>query len=143
MPELTLIPWGSGAVWALGIALKGTIVLLLAVLVATALHRASAGLRHLVWGGGILAVLVLPMVSLAVPWRLAVVSVPQSLATPALPRAAAPVLNAGEPEGAGPGHSGAATDRLSPSTAAPSGGSLVPWLLAAWGAATIQRNLRS
>jgi len=137
MPDLTLIPWGSGAVWALGIALKGTIVLLLAVLAATALHRASAGLRHLVWGGGIISVLGLPMVSLAVPWRLAVVSVPRSLATPALPRAAAPVLNAGEPEGAGPGHSGAATDQLSPSTAAPSGGSLVPWLLAVWGAGAL------
>ena len=70
-----LAPWGSGAMWLLGVAVKGTAILLTVLIAATALRRASAGLRHLVWSGGILAVLLLPAVSLLLPWQLPVRSV--------------------------------------------------------------------
>jgi beta-lactamase regulating signal transducer with metallopeptidase domain len=73
--DSALIPWGSGTVWIVGVAVKGAAVLLVVVLVATMLRRASAGLRHLVWSGGILAVLLLPVASLVLPWQLPVESV--------------------------------------------------------------------
>jgi beta-lactamase regulating signal transducer with metallopeptidase domain len=75
MFESALAPWGNGTLWILGVAVKGAAVLLVVLLVASALRKASAGLRHLVWSGGILAVLLLPAVSLVSPWRLPVQSV--------------------------------------------------------------------
>ena len=65
-----------GLVWVAGLLLKGTALLLFVFLVAAALRRASAGLRHLVWSGGIVALLALPLVSLTLPWRLPVVTPP-------------------------------------------------------------------
>lgn len=75
MLDSALAPWGSGTIWIVGVAVKGTAVLLVVLLAAAALRRASAGLRHLVWTGGILAVLLLPLVSLVLPWQLPVESV--------------------------------------------------------------------
>jgi hypothetical protein len=46
-----------GAAWALGSLLKMTLLLVAVFLLAAALRRASASLRHLVWSGGIAAVL--------------------------------------------------------------------------------------
>jgi len=63
----------SAPFWVLSTLFKGTALLLGAVAVAAVLRRGSAALRHLVWGMGIVTVLVLPLVSLALPWRLAVV----------------------------------------------------------------------
>lgn len=57
--------------WAIGTLLKGTVLLVVALLVAAALRRASAALRHLVWGTGIVMLLVLPLASL-LPWSLPV-----------------------------------------------------------------------
>ena len=65
-----------GVAWALGSLLKGTALLVAVFLVAAAVRRSSAGLRHLVWGGGIVAVVALPVVSLVVPWRLSVLRMP-------------------------------------------------------------------
>jgi HEAT repeat protein/beta-lactamase regulating signal transducer with metallopeptidase domain len=65
-----------GLVWAVGLVLKGTALLLFVFLVAGALRRASAGLRHLVWSGGIVALLALPLVSVMLPWKLPVVATP-------------------------------------------------------------------
>ena len=66
----------QGVAWALGSLLKGTLLLVAVFLAAAAVRRSSAGLRHLVWGGGIVAVLALPLVSLVLPWRLPVLRVP-------------------------------------------------------------------
>ena len=65
--------WESGVAWALGVLFKGAALLLFVFLAASALRRASASLRHLVWGGGIAAVLLLPVVTLVMPWRIGVV----------------------------------------------------------------------
>jgi len=59
--------------WMLATLVKGTVLLLGAVVVAALLRRGSAALRHLVWGLGIVTLLVLPLVSLALPWQLAIV----------------------------------------------------------------------
>ena len=52
---------------------RAPVLLLGAIVVAVLLRRASAASRHLVRGMGIVTVLVLPLVSIALPWRLAVV----------------------------------------------------------------------
>jgi TonB family protein len=62
-------------------ALKGTFILIGAWLLSVALRRASAAVRHLVWTAAFAALLVLPVLSLAVPhWT---VTVPQSQVRPA------------------------------------------------------------
>ena len=65
----------AGAGWALGMLLKGTVLLLGVAGLAAVLRRASASLRHLLWSAGIVTVLALPVLSLTVPWRLPVVTV--------------------------------------------------------------------
>jgi len=80
--------------WALGSLVKGTLLLVAVFLAAALVRRASAGLRHLVWGGGIVAVLALPVVSLVLPWRLSVLRVPAA----APPAVAAPGLAVGVPQ---------------------------------------------
>ena len=74
----------QSAAWALGSLVKGTVLLLAVFLVAAALRRASAGLRHLVWSAGLGAVLLLPVVSLVLPWRVSVLRVPAPAAAPAV-----------------------------------------------------------
>jgi beta-lactamase regulating signal transducer with metallopeptidase domain len=82
------------AIWIVSTLLKGTALLLAAAMVAAILRRASASLRHLVWGTVIATLLVLPLVSAVVPWRVAVVA----LAPAAAPSSAPPSTMApGEP----------------------------------------------
>ena len=51
-------------------ALKGAALLAVAAVVALALYRASAAMRHLVWVIAIVALLVVPALSVALPqWR--------------------------------------------------------------------------
>ena len=57
--------------WAFGTLLKGTLLLVAALLIAAALRHSSAALRHLVWGTGLAMLLALPLASL-LPWRLSV-----------------------------------------------------------------------
>jgi len=52
------------------IAVKATILLAFLFVVSTALRRAPAALRHLVWATGLAALLALPILSLTLPWRL-------------------------------------------------------------------------
>src|SRR5690348_9678600 len=49
------------------LALKSTLVLLAAWLLALALSRRSAALRHLVWTGALAALLALPLLSVVLP----------------------------------------------------------------------------
>ncbi|HEY2824071.1 MAG TPA: M56 family metallopeptidase, partial [Gemmatimonadales bacterium] len=70
--------------WVASILVKGTLLLVGALLVAATLRRASAALRHLVWSAGLATVLLLPLVSVTVPWRLPVAL----LTLPAAPVAA-------------------------------------------------------
>jgi HEAT repeat protein/beta-lactamase regulating signal transducer with metallopeptidase domain len=86
----------SAPFWVLATLLKLTALLLGAGVVAARLRRGSAALRHLVWGMGIVTVLVLPLVSLALPWQLAVVPleaavgiVPQTAVEPIPPATSA------------------------------------------------------
>ncbi|HYV35414.1 MAG TPA: S41 family peptidase [Gemmataceae bacterium] len=50
--------------------LKGTIVLLLAFVLATVMRRASAGARHMLWAATMVGLLIVPLVSLTLPtWQ--------------------------------------------------------------------------
>jgi HEAT repeat protein/beta-lactamase regulating signal transducer with metallopeptidase domain len=95
----------SGAAWVLGMLLKGTALLLAVAGLAAALRRASASVRHLLWSAGLITVLALPVLSLAVPWRLPVVTVAapapiEGAAEAGGAAAAADLANAAEPPGA-------------------------------------------
>ncbi len=72
--------------WALATLLKGTLLLVAALLVAGALRQSSAALRHLVWGTGLAMLLALPLASL-LPWRL-----PVGALTSVLPSAQPPIV---------------------------------------------------
>ena len=67
MSALLQAPWLSLAADA---ALKGVLILLAALAVTTALRRASAAVRHLVWLAALAGVLLLPVAAAVVPaWR--------------------------------------------------------------------------
>jgi len=129
--------WAVGALWGLGVALKGFLVLLIALLVAAALRRASAGLRHIVWSGGVAALLLLPLISLTLPWRLPVV--PQGVhdaVSAALPMTGSHLTQEdarSHTEGIPP----APSDELAERGAFLPSGSALPWLLAAWAAGSL------
>lgn len=53
-------------------AIKSTIVLLLVLVLAAGLRRASAAARHFLWAAALSAVVILPLLSLAMPWRVTV-----------------------------------------------------------------------
>ena len=63
--------------WALGMLLKGTLLLVLALAIAALLRHSSAAVRHLVWGTGLAMLLALPLASL-LPWRLPVIGLVQT-----------------------------------------------------------------
>ena len=78
LPSSTLTAWLP----LLDAIAKATIILGVAGLTTVLLRRASAALRHLVWTAALLAALVLPVLSLALPrWQMAVVTLP-SVASP-------------------------------------------------------------
>jgi beta-lactamase regulating signal transducer with metallopeptidase domain len=79
------------AIWIVSTLVKGTLLLLAAFVVVGALRRASAAVRHLVWGTVIASLLVLPLVSAVLPWHLSIVP-PGAIAAPP-----APLVNAGTP----------------------------------------------
>lgn len=75
MNGITLDMGWSLAAW-LGMAIKGGLVLATAGLLAVALHRASAALRHLVWTLALVSLPVLTLLSLAGPgWKWPVLKV--------------------------------------------------------------------
>ncbi len=73
---------------------KGTVLLLAAWTACSLLRRASAATRHLIWAAALVAVLLLPVLSLSLPrWNVAVA--PHAAVSPAAPPlAAAPVPSA-------------------------------------------------
>jgi HEAT repeat protein/beta-lactamase regulating signal transducer with metallopeptidase domain len=83
-------------IWIVSTLLKGTALLLLAIVIAAVLRRAPAALRHLVWGTVIATVLVLPFVSALSPWRIPVaalapeIAVRREISTPPPPMVATP-----------------------------------------------------
>jgi beta-lactamase regulating signal transducer with metallopeptidase domain len=99
------------AFWIVSSLVKGTLLLLAAIVVVAALRRASAAVRHLVWGTVIASLLVLPPVSAVLPWRLSIVPLGPIAAapgttlhagSPALPSAAAAPAGSPRNPGAGP-----------------------------------------
>lgn len=136
-----------GVAWALGSLLKGTLLLVAVFVAAAALRRASAGLRHLVWSGGMAAILLLPLVSLALPWRLPVLRVPAAAA----PRPDAPSAAEAGPVAAPP--AGAVSGGGAPGAAirapAPAGSrftlprlTALQWVLLVWAAGALAVLLR-
>jgi beta-lactamase regulating signal transducer with metallopeptidase domain len=115
------------AIWIVSTLVKGTLLLLAALIVVATLRRASAAVRHLVWGTVIASLLVLPLVSAVLPWQLSIVPVPIAAVpvatinagTPTPPTPAAPSESPREP-GAGAVSSGQMPDPATITTAAPS-----------------------
>jgi HEAT repeat protein/beta-lactamase regulating signal transducer with metallopeptidase domain len=66
----------TATTWILAVLVKATLLLLAGAGAAFALRRGSAAWRHLVWGTALAGLLVLPLASLVLPWRLAVVPLP-------------------------------------------------------------------
>ena len=78
LPSSTLTAWLP----LLDAIAKATIILGVAGVTTVLLRRASAASRHLVWTAALLAALVLPVLSMALPrWQMAVVTLP-SVASP-------------------------------------------------------------
>ena len=83
--------------------LKVTAVLTVLFVVSTFLRRATAAHRHLVWGVGLASLLAVPLVSSAVPWRVALLPAPPAasvdglVAKPAKAKDAAMLPPAGIP----------------------------------------------
>jgi HEAT repeat protein/beta-lactamase regulating signal transducer with metallopeptidase domain len=137
--SLTQLLAAHGAAWALGSLLKGTLLLLGVFLLAASLRRASAGLRHLVWSGGIAAVVLLPLVSLVLPWQLSVIRVPAPATAPPGGVVAAPGAGPLALSGTGTGAPGA-SQALPPAPWGsvierrwvPSQASVARWVLWVW-----------
>lgn len=115
------------AIWIVSTLVKGTLLLLAAIVVVAALRRASAAVRHLVWGTVIASLLVLPLVSAVLPWQLSIVPLPiagvpvvtLNAGAPTPPSPAAPSESPREP-GAGAVSSGRMPDPATITTTAPS-----------------------
>ncbi len=54
------------------VAVKGGLMLVVLFALAALLRRAPASVRHLHWGAGLIGLILLPALSLAIPWRIAV-----------------------------------------------------------------------
>jgi len=110
-------------------AIKSTLVLVAAYAVSIALGRASAAARHLVWTAALGALLVLPLLSLALPaWWVAVPPPATIAATPdrlASDRARVSALPS-------PPVKNPATATLSPAPAAPAPATWPAWTLLVW-----------
>ncbi len=72
---------GSWQAFAVGVTLRVTFVLAASALVGAALRRASASLRHLVWGAALAGTLALPFLTISLPsWRVPIL--PQAKPAP-------------------------------------------------------------
>lgn len=76
------------AIPVVALLIKATLLLAVALAAAAALRRASASARHLLWVGVLAALVLLPLLSRWVPWRIGVLPPPAAVA--AVSHAAAP-----------------------------------------------------
>lgn len=137
MADVAYFPLSGLSLWILGVTLKGVLILLVAQAAAAALPRASAGLRHLLWSGGILGVLLIPALSLLLPWELPVVPLPDAVTVQADPgaRILPPSPDAqGHVQGT-PSHL-TAQGTPSPASETAGGGALV-WIFGLWAAGAL------
>ncbi len=143
---MDLFPAPSAALaFGTGVALKATLVLLLAWGAAAGLRRGSAATRHLVWTAAVAGLLALPLAALALPgWR---AGVPRLFPEPSVQ--ALPAEGRATPSG--PGAAPAAPDdavgRASSPAARPGGAAGAPaavggWLLALWAAGALTQLAR-
>src|SRR5688572_16948699 len=71
---------GEAALFLLGMTLKATAIILVAIALSLILRRASAATRHLLWSFSLLSLLALPVLAYTLPdWRVAVL--PESFST--------------------------------------------------------------
>jgi carboxyl-terminal processing protease len=82
MPAAFLESASHLAPWLADAAAKGTVLLVVAWLVALAMNRSSAARRHLAWSATAFALLLLPLLSPLLPTIVLPAVVPSSLATP-------------------------------------------------------------
>jgi HEAT repeat protein/beta-lactamase regulating signal transducer with metallopeptidase domain len=76
-------------------AIKGTIYLAFLFALAGLLRRGSASVRHLLWSLGLIGLLLLPALSLALPWRIGILPAVDAVGVPAVDEGATQ-LRAGE-----------------------------------------------
>ena len=69
-------------------AIKCTLYLALLFLVSSALRQKPAAVRHLLWSVGLIGALLLPALSVGLPWRIGILPGESSVATPASDAAA-------------------------------------------------------
>jgi len=129
------------------VGLKGVAVLALACLAARLLRRSSAAARHLVWFLAMAGLLVLPVLSLALPaWQILPAWAGVDLAGPVSPAPEAAVETAVENgaetnEAPAPGVPLAASQDVAPAgreaSPAEAGGGAWHWLLALWAAGAV------
>lgn len=139
MSDLSIAGVPAAVLWTAALVLKATLVLAAAGALTALLRHASAALRHLVWSGALGALLVLPLLSASLPWRLplavapaaAVASEAPPVAGPPAPaptaphRPASPAHSAGHPAGSTGGV-------IAPAAARPWSPSLLDVALAIW-----------
>ncbi|HKP12737.1 MAG TPA: M56 family metallopeptidase, partial [Blastocatellia bacterium] len=70
MEPAALAREGGWLAWLVALSMKGVLILSVAALIALALRRSAAASRHLVWSLALASLLVLPLLSLALPaWQ--------------------------------------------------------------------------
>jgi HEAT repeat protein/beta-lactamase regulating signal transducer with metallopeptidase domain len=119
-------------------ALKGTILLIGVALFALLPRRSSAAGRHFLWGLGLAGLLVLPPLSSALPWRLAVFPAPL-LRNAEIPATTSP-SNVEAPVPAAPAPSVPATSAAAATPTAPVASTHLSWsliLAGIWGLGTL------
>ena len=84
MLELSFIPSGSAWLAVADSVAKATLIFATAAMVSFVLRRGSAAARHMVWTLALVSVLVLPVLSMALPrWQLPLVNVNDGVRSPA------------------------------------------------------------
>ena len=88
MSDLSIPGVPAPVLWVAVLVLKATLVLAAAGALTALLRRASAAFRHLVWSGALGALLMLPLLTASIPWRLALAVAPGAAAASAASSAA-------------------------------------------------------
>lgn len=92
---------GIGLAWALGVAIRTSVLLTVTGLLTLALFRRSAALRHFLWALAIGGVLALPLIPVASPWSWYVLPEMSSASTAPPGLGVAPEAPPEQPDGVG------------------------------------------